>query len=59
MSADEVISFFSPARESIDVVVEWLTSAGIDIDRISQSVNKQVSSSSHKEVSVELVSMAN
>ncbi|CAK7264273.1 hypothetical protein SEPCBS119000_000904 [Sporothrix epigloea] len=41
MSAEEVIAFFAPHRTTVEVVVDWLTSAGIHIDRISQSANKQ------------------
>ncbi|CAK7264275.1 hypothetical protein SEPCBS119000_000905 [Sporothrix epigloea] len=41
MSAKEVIDFFAPDRTSVDAVVNWLTSAGIHVDRITQSANKQ------------------
>ncbi|CAK7264283.1 hypothetical protein SEPCBS119000_000909 [Sporothrix epigloea] len=41
MSAKEVIDFFAPHRNTVEVVVDWLTSAGIHIDRITQSANKQ------------------
>lgn len=42
MSAREVIDFFAPPKESIEVVRDWLVAGGIDVGRISQSVNKQV-----------------
>ncbi len=42
MSSAEVIDFFSPARERVDAVVEWLTASGIGMDRITESANKQV-----------------
>ncbi|CAK7270742.1 hypothetical protein SEPCBS119000_004242 [Sporothrix epigloea] len=41
MTAEEVIAFFAPHRSTVEVVVDWLTSAGIHIDRISQSANRQ------------------
>lgn len=41
LTSDEVIDLFAPDRSSVDAVVNWLTGAGIDIDRISQSANKQ------------------
>ncbi|CAK7262474.1 hypothetical protein SEPCBS57363_000063 [Sporothrix epigloea] len=41
MSAEEVIDFFAPPRTTVDIVVNWLTSAGIHIDRVSQSTNRQ------------------
>jgi tripeptidyl-peptidase-1 len=41
MSSREVIDLFAPATASVDAVTEWLTSAGIAANRISQSVNKQ------------------
>lgn len=42
MSAREVIEFFAPPRESVEVVREWLVAGGIDVKRITQSANKQV-----------------
>lgn len=42
MSAREVIDFFAPPKESVEVVRDWLVAGGIDVSRISQSVNKQV-----------------
>jgi tripeptidyl-peptidase I len=42
MSAQEVIDFFAPPQSSIDVVKEWLVSAGIESHRIGHSANKQV-----------------
>ncbi|KAI1298791.1 subtilisin-like protein [Xylaria venustula] len=41
MSAQEVIDFFAPHESSIDVIREWVQSAGISADRISLSANKQ------------------
>lgn len=32
---------FAPVKDSVDAVKQWLTSAGIEAKRISQSVNKQ------------------
>jgi tripeptidyl-peptidase-1 len=42
MSAREVIDFFAPPKESVEVVRDWLAAGGIDATRLSQSVNKQV-----------------
>lgn len=42
MTAGEVIDFFAPEQSSVDVVIDWLVSAGISRNRIGQSVNKQV-----------------
>lgn len=41
LTADEVVELFAPERTTVDAVVGWLTGAGIDIDRISLSANKQ------------------
>ncbi|UKZ74649.1 hypothetical protein TrVFT333_002319 [Trichoderma virens FT-333] len=41
MTAEEVIDFFAPAQSSVDAVIDWLVSSGIDRKRISQSANKQ------------------
>jgi tripeptidyl-peptidase-1 len=41
MTAEEVIDFFAPSDESVDAIIEWVTSAGIDRDRVSLSANKQ------------------
>ncbi|CAK7204234.1 hypothetical protein SEUCBS139899_006989 [Sporothrix eucalyptigena] len=41
MSSKEVVDFFAPERNTVDVVVSWLTSAGIHIDRVTQSANRQ------------------
>lgn len=43
MSPREVIDFFAPPKESVEVVRDWLVEGGINVTRISQSVNKQVS----------------
>jgi tripeptidyl-peptidase-1 len=40
-SAEDVHDIFAPAKESVDAVKKWLTKAGIEAKRISQSVNKQ------------------
>lgn len=42
MSAEEVIEFFAPPVESVEVVRDWLVDGGINVTRITQSVNKQV-----------------
>ena len=42
MTSREVIDFFAPPKESVEVVRDWLVAAGIDSKRITQSVNKQV-----------------
>lgn len=42
MSALEVIEFFAPPKEAVEVVRDWLVAGGISVTRISQSVNKQV-----------------
>lgn len=42
MTAREVIDFFAPPKESVEVVRDWLVAGGIDVTRISQSANKQV-----------------
>lgn len=41
LSLDEVHDLFAPHEESVGSVREWLESAGISSDRISQSANKQ------------------
>ncbi|KAL5089120.1 hypothetical protein Trisim1_005975 [Trichoderma cf. simile WF8] len=41
MTVEEVTDFFAPAQSSVDAVIDWLVSAGIDRKRISQSANKQ------------------
>lgn len=43
MTAEEVIDFFAPPKESVEIVRDWLVAGGIDVTRITQSVNKQVS----------------
>jgi tripeptidyl-peptidase-1 len=42
MSAQEVIDFFAPHESSVDVVQNWLHSAGISKNRVALSANKQV-----------------
>lgn len=44
MTAEEVIDFFAASDESVDAVIAWVTSSGIDRKRVSLSANKQVSS---------------
>lgn len=44
MTAEEVIDFFAASNESVDAVIAWVTSSGIDRKRVSLSANKQVSS---------------
>lgn len=43
MTAEEVIDFFAPSNESVNAVIDWVASAGIDRARISLSANKQAS----------------
>ncbi|KAK4550782.1 Tripeptidyl-peptidase sed1 [Oleoguttula mirabilis] len=40
-SVEEVTEIFAPAEDTVQSVRGWLQSAGIDAERISQSVNKQ------------------
>jgi tripeptidyl-peptidase-1 len=40
-SAEEVADIFAPSQSTVDAVRDWLLSAGIPAERISQSVNKQ------------------
>ncbi|TVY83605.1 Tripeptidyl-peptidase sed1 [Lachnellula suecica] len=40
-SAEEVADIFAPSQSSVDAIREWLESAGIAAESISQSVNKQ------------------
>lgn len=42
MTPREVIDFFAPPKETVEVVRDWLVAGGINVTRISQSVNKQV-----------------
>jgi hypothetical protein len=42
MTSEEIIDFFAPAQSSVDAVINWLVSSGIERQRISQSANKQV-----------------
>ena len=42
MTAEEVIDFFAPEQYRVDLVMEWLSEAGISADRLSLSTNKQV-----------------
>lgn len=42
MTPEEVVDFFAPPRESVEAVRDWLVAGGIDVGRITQSVNKQV-----------------
>lgn len=42
MDPREVIDFFAPPKESVEVVRDWLVAGGINVTRITQSVNKQV-----------------
>jgi tripeptidyl-peptidase-1 len=44
MTPEEVIDFFAPPKSSVDAVITWLTEFGITANRIGQSVNKQVAS---------------
>lgn len=40
-TAEEVHDLFAPSEDSVAAVRNWLESAGISSDRISQSYNKQ------------------
>ena len=40
-TAEEVIDIFAPSPRTVDTVRNWLVGAGIEAQRISQSVNKQ------------------
>lgn len=40
-TAEEVADIFAPPQATVDAVHEWLISAGITAEKISQSVNKQ------------------
>lgn len=40
-TAEQIHELFAPHQDTVDVVREWLHSAGLHPDRISQSVNKQ------------------
>jgi tripeptidyl-peptidase-1 len=40
-SAEDIHEIFAPAKQSVDAVKTWLNKAGIEAERISQSVNKQ------------------
>lgn len=48
MTSEEIIDFFAPAQSSVDAVINWLVSSGIERQRISQSANKQASPLSYK-----------
>jgi tripeptidyl-peptidase-1 len=36
-----VADIFAPSQSSVDAVRDWLVSAGVKVEKISQSVNKQ------------------
>ncbi|KAN0096089.1 subtilisin-like protein [Hyaloscypha variabilis] len=40
-TAEEVAEIFAPSKDAVDSILEWLLSAGIPAEKISQSVNKQ------------------
>jgi tripeptidyl-peptidase I len=40
-TAEEVVEIFAPSQATVNPVREWLVSAGIPAEKISQSVNKQ------------------
>jgi hypothetical protein len=40
-SAEEIADIFAPAQSAVDSIQDWLLSAGIKAEKISQSVNKQ------------------
>jgi tripeptidyl-peptidase-1 len=40
-SVEEVTELFAPSQDSVEAVRAWLESAGIAMDSVSQSVNKQ------------------
>ncbi|KAK3936734.1 alkaline serine protease [Diplogelasinospora grovesii] len=41
LSPEEVIESFSPPEHSVQIVTDWVASAGIAKERVSQSANKQ------------------
>ena len=43
MTAEEVIDFFAPHESTVTTVIDWIVGSGIARERVSQSVNKQVS----------------
>ena len=40
-TSDEINSIFAPSKSTFDSIHDWLESAGIQAEKISQSVNKQ------------------
>lgn len=40
-TAEEVADIFAPASHAVDAVRNWLSSAGMNLERVSQSTNKQ------------------
>jgi tripeptidyl-peptidase-1 len=40
-TAEEVAKIFAPSQSTVDAINDWLLSAGIAAEKISQSVNKQ------------------
>lgn len=42
MTTEEIHDFFAPPKESVEAVRDWLVDGGINVTRITQSVNKQV-----------------
>ena len=40
-TTEEVAEIFAPSKDAVDSILEWLLSAGIPAEKISQSVNKQ------------------
>lgn len=40
-TAEEVTEIFAPSKATVDAVHDWLVSAGLAAEKISQSVNKQ------------------
>lgn len=40
-SAEEVHDIFAPSESAVDTIHQWLVSAGVHPEKISQSTNKQ------------------
>lgn len=41
LTVEEIHDLFAPSQDSVDALIQWLESEGIDKKRVSQSVNKQ------------------
>ncbi len=45
MTPEEVIEFFAPPQDTVDVIIDWIVAGGIARERIGHSTNKQVGES--------------